>query len=409
MSQSKKRDFYEILGVNKTASIGEIKRAFRKLAMKYHPDRNKEPDAEAKFKEINEAYQVLSDEKQRKIYDQFGHEGLNQQGFSAENINPYDIFNQFFSSFKSARTGSSIFEDDEDGFGDGFFGNVFRGFASAAGQSGGRNRGKTQPYSVDIQAQIVIDFIDSVIGTKKTFKIKTKKTCAECHGTGAGKKGTDVKTCPTCKGSGVIFSQQRTMLGIIQSQRVCPDCHGTGQIINSICHECNGKGYVEVEQSVNIEIPAGIQNGKIIVVKGAGNEFDDRIGSLYITIFINPSRIFMRDGNILKAKVLVDPLKAIVGGMIDIPTPYGLKHVKLKPKTANGEQITIAGYGFKDVKKSLLGKLTNGDLIIEIVYARPNNYTAKELDKLAALSEKDNQEVIDFNNLVMKEINEYGK
>lgn len=395
MSNQTKRDYYEVLGVAKNATIDEIKRAFRKLAMKYHPDRNKEKDAEAKFKEINEAYQVLSDEKKRQIYDQYGFDGLNNNGFSAEGFNPFDIFNQFFGGNPFGGQGASFeFDEDDDG-------NIFSQMFGGRTRSGAR---KQNAYSADIEAQVTIPFLDSILGIKKTFEVPIKKVCDQCHGNGAGKNGTDLETCPECKGKGVKIIQRRTILGMMASQQICPKCNGTGKIIHSKCEKCNGKGYIEEKQQIVVDIPAGIKNGETLVIRDQGNEINGRRGNIYISIFVQPSRIFSREGDTLKAKVLVDPILAITGGTIKVPTPYGIKTVTINPKTANGEEIIISGYGIKDIKHKVFNKKANGDLLITIVYARPNKYTTAQLKKLKELADIPNQDVEEYNNLISKEL-----
>ena len=394
-NNTNKRDYYEVLGVAKNASLDEIKRAFRKLAMKYHPDRNKEPDAEQKFKEINEAYQVLSDQDKRNLYDQFGFDGLNQSGFSGENINPFDIFNSFFRN-QGNRGGFSFNfgSDDEDGD---FFSSIFGG--------GSHRRSRRGPkFSLNIQAQATISFIDSVLGTEKEFTIPIKKVCDECHGNGAGNGGKDFKTCDECHGRGYVITQTRTFIGMMQTQTTCPKCKGTGKVIKSKCPKCGGSGYLEAKDKIKVTIPAGIENGQTIVVNNKGNEMNGKKGDLYITIFVEPSRIFKRQGNIIIANVLVDPLRAICGGLINVPTPYGIKQVKIKPNTANGEQIVLSNYGIRNIKSHVFGRSTNGDLKINIVYSRPNDYNSKQLEKIAELADIENSEVNEYNKMLEKEL-----
>jgi molecular chaperone DnaJ len=394
-----KRDYYEILGVSKSASNDDIKRAFRKLAMQYHPDRNKAADAETKFKEINEAYEVLSDQQKRSTYDQYGHDGLNQSGFSG-NVNPFDIFNQFFGG--NGRSGGVKFsfggDDDESPFGD-IFGSMF---------GGGRrrnNKPKDRPlYDLNIEATITISFLDSVLGISKQIKYKVKKDCPTCHGTGAANEPDAIKTCPRCKGTGVITSRTRTILGIMESQDICPECHGTGKIIAKPCPTCHGQKYINTDETVNINIDPGIMNGKILEFIGKGNTYKNRTGSLYTTVFVQPSPIFKRKDNILHANVLVDPILAITGGRIKIPTPYGIKEIELKSNTANGEEITVSSYGIKDIRKKMFGGKDNGDLVITVVYARPIKYSKSILEKLKEVSNLNNPEVDEYNKLIEKEL-----
>ena len=398
MPNQNKRDYYEVLGVPKTATIEEIKSAFRKLAMKYHPDRNKEKDAEAKFKEVNEAYQVLSDKDKRALYDQYGFEGLNQSGFNSENINPFDIFNQFF----GGGGGGFSFNfggDDEDSE------DIFSSFFGGRGPRRRKaNAYSDQKYSLNIQAKITITFLESILGCTKNFTLKVKKNCDECNGTGAGNHGKDIKTCPNCRGSGYVIVQRRTMLGIMQSQSVCPKCHGTGKIISSKCPKCNGAGYLEGEEQISLKIHPGVENGETVVIKSKGNEYKGQRGDIYLTIFVMPSPIFTREGDRLLGKVIVDPMRAICGGKIEIPTPYGVKTATINPKTKNGEEIKVSGYGIKDYKKGIFGKLSNGDLFLKVVYASPNKYSKSEYQKLEELASIPNPEVDNFKKKIEKEL-----
>ena len=394
-NNTNKRDYYEVLGVARSASLDDIKRAFRKLAMKYHPDRNKEPDAEQKFKEINEAYQVLSDQNKRNLYDQFGFDGLNQNGFSGENINPFDILNSFFrNQGKQCGFSFNFSGDDEDGD---FFSSIF----------GGNNRRRSkkgQQFSLNIQAQVTISFIDSVLGAEKEFTIPIKKVCDECHGNGAGDGGRDFKTCDECHGRGYVVTQTRRFIGMMQTQTTCPKCKGTGKVIKSKCPKCGGTGYLESKDKIKVTIPAGIENGQTIVINNKGNEIDGKKGDLYITVFVEPSRIFKRQGNTIVGNVLVDPLRAICGGLINVPTPYGIKQIKIKPNTANGEQITLSNYGIKNIKSHMFGRQSNGDLKLNIVYSRPNDYNSKQLEKIAELANIENDEVKEYNKMLEKEL-----
>lgn len=398
MANENKRDYYEVLGVAKTATNDEIKRAFRKLAMKYHPDRNKEPGAEQKFKEINEAYQVLTDPQKKQMYDQFGFEGLNQGaggagGFSGD-------FSDFFSAF-GGNGGNVHFsfggDGDDNPFGD-IFGNIFGGGSRKA-------KSKSNQPNPDIEAQLTISFLESILGCSKTFDIKIKKTCKECNGTGAGDHGKDIKTCEHCHGTGYVVTQKRSFLGMVQSRSTCSHCHGTGKIIGSKCPKCNGVGYIEENEQIKIDIPAGIKNGESLVINNKANEVNGQRGNIYITVYIEPSNVFTRSGDLLKAVVLVDPIRAICGGIIDIPTPYGIKKVSLPPNTANGDKLTISGFGIKDMKKHMFGKTTNGDIEITVKYARPNLYTQSEVELLKKLSEKGNNQVDKFIKDAQKEIN----
>jgi molecular chaperone DnaJ len=378
-----KRDYYVVLGVNKTASQDEIKKAFRKLAMQYHPDRNKAADAEAKFKEINEAYEVLSDETKRQRYDQFGHAGANEQSFGGQGGGFEDIFDMF----RGGNQGGGGFED--------IF-NMFNG----GGQRRQNRSQQNQEDSLDISANMTISFKDSILATNKTIKYKIDEVCDKCHGTGASDEANSMQTCQHCHGTGYIISQQRTMFGTMQTQNVCPYCHGTGKIISKPCSKCHGKGKISKDIELDIVIQPGIKNNDVIEFKDKGNISKNKKGNLYLTIRIQSSRVFERKGNTIYTQALVDPIDAITGGIIKIPTPYGMKEVKLKENTYNGEEITVSGYGIKN-KSKVFG---SGDLIVTVVYAKPKYYTKNDIDKLKQINIGDNKNVIDFINIAKKEV-----
>lgn len=389
-----KRDYYEILGISKDASEQDIKKAFRKLAMQYHPDRNKAPDAEAKFKEINEAYAVLSDPQKRSTYDRFGHEGLNQQGFTG--ANPFDIFNEFFGSegVKFSFGG----DDSGDIFGD-IFGGLFGGGRRR------RNRGQSVPYELNIQTAITIDFLDSVLGCKRDITLKIKTTCEECKGSGVANEAGAEETCPKCNGSGVIFQRRQTPFGIMQSQTACPDCHGTGKIVKKVCPVCKGKKYKEELKTYELEIDPGIENGQIVKIAGKGHSYKNYTGDLYVQINVSSSRVFKKEGKKLYTQVIVDPLLAITGGKVEVPTPYGFKTINLAPGTKDYEEIEISNAGIKNAKKKLFGK-ENGVLIAVVKYAKPDKYTKAEQDMLKTILEKkdENPEVKKYYDNARKEI-----
>ncbi|MDR2823154.1 MAG: DnaJ domain-containing protein [Mycoplasmataceae bacterium] len=395
-----KRDYYEVLGINKNASADEVKRAFRRLAMQYHPDRNKQPDAESKFKEINEAYEVLSDQTKRSTYDQYGHEGLNQQGFDG-NVNPFDIFNQFFKGGNGSTGGVKFsFGGDGGDFGD-IFGNMFGGGGTR--RSSRNTRGERAPYDLNIEGTLTISFLDSVMGISKKIKIDTKKTCPACNGSGAADENS-IKTCPHCKGNGFVINRTRTILGIMESQEVCPECHGSGKIITKACPTCHGKKYISEEQTVDLQIQPGISNGQTIEFAGKGNSIKGTTGNLYLSVFVKPSKIFKRKENIIYANVLVDPIVAITGGRIKIPTPHGTKEIELKSNTANGEEITVSGFGIKNGRKKMFGGHDNSDLVITIVYARPIKYSKADIEKLRQINNQINPDVEEYNKLIEKEL-----
>ncbi|MDR3163469.1 MAG: molecular chaperone DnaJ [Mycoplasmataceae bacterium] len=394
-----KRDYYEVLGISKNASQDEVKKAFRKLAMQFHPDRNKASDAESKFKEINEAYEVLGDVEKRRTYDQYGHEGLNQSGFSG-GTNPFDIFNEFFRNNQGNGGGFSFNFGGQSADFEDIFGNIFGGRST-------RRRSKTNNQSLfdlDIHASVTISFLDSVRGTNLQVKVPTKIICPTCHGTGAANEKDALKTCPQCKGSGVVIMRSRTILGVMESQQICPQCQGTGKIIAKLCPTCHGKKFTTQDQQVAINIEPGVLNGQTLEINGKGNVGKNSTGNLYINIFVQPSPIFKRKDNVLYANVLVDPIVAITGGRIKIPTPYGIKEIDLKSNTANGEQITLSDFGIKNVRKRMFGGTGNGDLIITVVYARPIHYSRSEIEQLRKINTNNNPDVEEYNKLIEKEL-----
>lgn len=376
-----KQDYYEVLGISKDASEQDVKKAFRRLAMQYHPDRNKAPDAEEKFKEINEAYAVLSDKEKRATYDRFGFDGLNQQGFSAGN--PFDIFNQFFGGQGGVKF--SFGGDDDMDLGD-IFGGLFGG---GRRRSSRRSNQVVIPYELNIQTEINIDFLDSVLGCSRDITLKIKSACDECNGSGVSKEEGAETTCPHCKGTGVLIQSRRTPFGMMQSQTTCPYCQGTGKIVKKPCPKCKGKKYLEELKTYSIEIDPGIENGQVVKIEGKGHSFKNYTGDLYVRINVEPSKIWQKQNNTLYTEVVVDPLKAIVGGTVEVPTPYGLKTVKLAPATADGEAINLSDCGIKGIKSKLFGK-SNGDLIAIVKYAKPQKYNKDELKQLNKILDDNN-------------------
>ena len=403
MSSNSKRDYYEVLGVSKNATEHEIKSAFRRLAMKYHPDHNKAPDAEEKFKEINEAYAILSDQQKRATYDQFGHDGLNQQGFSNSG-NPFDIFNEFFHS--SSHSGGVHFNfggSDDNGIDfDDVFGGLFGGRRTSY-----RSPKETIPYELNIKDEITIDFLDSIKGCTRDITLKIKSTCNECNGTGISSELNSVVVCSHCNGSGVILKRQRTPFGFMQSQTICPYCNGTGKIIKKPCPKCSGKKYLQQLKTFEIDFIPGIENGQIVKIPNSGHSFKKFIGDLYIKVNVKNSSIFKRKGNVIYTSVVIDPLKALIGGEIVIPTPYGFRNIYLNSSTKNGQEIEINDAGIKSNKKKFLStKSSNGLLIAIIKYAKPNKYQKSEYQTLSNIYDKNknNAEVDKYYELAKKEI-----
>jgi len=385
-----KRDYYEVLGINKNATESEIKVAFRKKAMEFHPDRNKSPDAEAKFKEVNEAYEVLSDPKKKQMYDQYGHNAFNGQqggyGGGQGGGGFEDIFSQFFGGQGGGGEGDDL-------------GDIFSQFF------GGSRRSTSGRYSnrinKNIEVQINISVCEAAKGVVKKISYEYKTNCPHCHGTGA-QNPNDIKTCPQCHGRGKVIQEVNTPFGRQRYEQTCSHCHGRGKIITEACSHCHGRGYVTSKNEQEINIPAGIENGSIFKVGGGGNQTPSGTGDLLIHIYIEKSRWFELHGDDLYVKVIIDPLTAICGGTIDVPTPYGIIKHELKPGTQQEERIKIPGYGVNKKKGFFGGRC---DLIAVIIFANPSKYSKDELEKLKSVNNKVNNNVEEFIAKVKKEIN----
>ena len=319
-------DYYEILEVSRDCSGAELKKSYRKLAMKYHPDRNPDDkEAEEKFKLINEAYQVLSDDEKRAIYDRYGKEGLSRQGgggFGGGSMDDMmDIFNSMFGG----------------GFGGGF------------GQS---RRDPNQKYALDFEIELPLEFHEAVFGCEKQIDITYKVPCDVCGGTGA--KEGKLKTCDYCGGQGQVVMRQ----GPMTFAQTCPKCHGEGKIIVEKCPKCHGKGYITKDQTITVKVPAGVDSGNRLRVQGYGNEDKyGRRGDLYVTFFVEEDEHFVRNGNDIYIEVPVFFTQAILGGEITIPSLDGELKLDLKPGTRDKEQFVFPGEGVADVHSGRKGRL----------------------------------------------------
>lgn len=336
MSQNK-RDYYEVLGVSKNASEQEIKKAYRSLAKKYHPDVNKDPGAEEKFKEINEAYEVLSDPSKKANYDQFGFAGVDPNGFAGQG------FGGGFSS-----------DDLNDIFGS-FFGGGFGGFGSGfSGRRGNAYNGPTKGN--DRLMSMKISFMDAIFGTKKTINLDVDYPCDHCHGTGA-QNPSDIQTCPTCGGRGKVISQQRTAFGVFQSESVCPTCHGSGKSVKHKCETCHGSGYTHKHETVDVTIPAGIQSGQQLRVAGKGERGSNggENGDLYIEITVLEHDVFKRDGNDIYVEIPISVANATLGCTLRVPTVYGDVDLVIPSGTQPGQVLRLKGKGVKSIRNSSMG------------------------------------------------------
>ena len=348
-----KRDYYEVLGVEREADEKEIKKAYRRLAMKYHPDRNSDdPAAEDKFKEATEAYEVLSDEQKRAAYDHHGHAGVDQQmgggGFG----------------------GASPFGDMFGNMGD-VFGDIFSGNSGRGGRSGAQ-RGS------DLRYQLDLDLEEAVKGTSVKIKVPTLTECDPCNGTGSA--DGQVKTCPTCGGAGQVRMQQ----GFIAFQQTCPTCRGSGQSISNPCKKCHGEGRVQNTKTLEVKIPAGVDTDDRIRLSGEGEagRKGGPTGDLYVQINVRPHPIFERDGADLHCEVPVSFVDATLGGELEVPTLEGRVKLKIPAETQTGKLFRLRGKGVKQVRGG-----AQGDLLCRVVLETPVNLSDAQKDILRQFHE----------------------
>ena len=373
-----KKDYYEILGVSKSASDDELKKAFRKKAKQWHPDANpnNKKEAEAKFKEVNEAYEVLSNPQKRQMYDQFGTADPQQAGFGG---GPFGGGNGYY-SYSTSDFGD--FGDLGDIFSS-FFGGGFGGQRSSSRRNNGPRKGE------DLNIGIDISFEESFLGVEKEIVVTRQETCSHCNGTGA-KKGTNPIKCPTCGGTGNVTSYQNTILGRVQTRRTCSDCHGTGEIIKEPCENCHGKGTIRKSPKVKVKIPAGINDNQTVVLRGEGNPGvkGGPAGDLYITVRVRKSSIYKRDGNSVYCDIPVTITQATLGAELEIPMVDGSKEkYKIPEATQTGTQFTIRGKGFKSINSSM-----QGNFIFRVVVQTPKKLTKEQRDLLMQLAKTMNEQ-----------------
>jgi len=348
-----KRDYYEVLGVAKNASKDELKKAYRKQAMKFHPDRNPDnADAEAKFKDAKEAFDVLNDEQKRSAYDQFGHAGVDQMGGG----------------------GGGGFHQGQGGFGDAFgdiFGDIFGGGRGGGGQR--VNRGDDLRYNLDLSLE------DAVNGTEVKIRVPTFVACKPCNGSGA-KKGSKPKTCDTCAGHGQVRMQQ----GFFSIQQTCPKCHGSGEIISDPCRTCHGQGRVQEHKTLSAKIPAGVDTGDRIRLGGEGEagEHGGPSGDLYIHINVKDHPIFVREEANLYCEVPVSFSTAALGGELEVPTLGGRVKLKIPAETQTGKMFRVRGKGVKPVRGGAVG-----DLYCRAVIETPVHLNSEQKDLLRKFDE----------------------
>ena len=355
-----KRDYYEVLGVQKGASDDEIKKAYRLLAKKYHPDMNPgDKEAEAKFKEANEAYAVLSDSEKRAKYDQFGHAAFDPSMGGGSGFGGFGGF------------GGADFD----------FGDIFSSFFGGGGSS--RSTRNMPIDGDDVMARITISFDEAVFGCKKEVSFARVEACSDCSATGAA-KGTKPETCTTCHGTGRVTVQQQTVLGYMQTQRSCSACKGTGKIIKTPCKNCNGKGYIKVNKKLEVTIPAGIDNMQRIVLRGQGSAGRNGgvAGDLVIEVRVKEHKLFTRERNNIYCEIPISFSEAALGAEIYIPL-LGDKTEKyqIPEGTQTGTSFTLKGKGITDINTK-----RKGDLIITVLVETPKNLTSEQKKLLTEFS-----------------------
>ena len=348
-----KKDYYEILGVSKTATESEIKKAYKRLAMKYHPDKNQDnkAEAEAKFKEVKEAYEILTDAQKKAAYDQYGHAAFEQGGGAGAGG---------FGGFS--------------GFGGGAFDDLFSDFFG-----GGRGRGQTASRGADLQYNIQLTLEEAANGVSKEIKVPTWVTCDTCHGQGT-EKSSDVVTCDTCHGAGVVQMRQ----GFFAVQQECPTCHGRGKVVKNPCKKCHGEGRVQKNKTLSVTIPAGVDTGNRIRLAGEGEAGLNGApaGDLYVQVQINQHAIFERDGTNLHCEIPINIVLASLGGEVEVPTLNGKVSLTIPAETQTGKMFRLRGKGIKSLRGSSVG-----DLYCHVVVETPVNLTSKQKELLKELGE----------------------
>ena len=351
-----KRDYYEVLGISKDADDAAIKKAYRQLAKKYHPDMNPgDKEAEKKFKEASEAYAVLSDAEKRRQYDQFGHAAF-EGGAGGAGAGGFDF----------------DFGDMGDIFGD-LFGGMFGG--GSRRNSNGSRRG------ADVRVNVRITFDESVKGTKKQIEVTLKDECSKCHGTGA-KAGTSPETCSKCHGTGQVTFTQQSFLGMVRSQQPCPDCQGTGKIIKEKCPDCYGTGYISTKKTIEVNIPAGIDNGQCVRIQGKGEPGTNGgpRGDLLVAVMISQSPDFERDGYNIFSNVVISYPTAVLGGEIKVKTVDGEVLYEVKPGTQSGTRVRLKGKGMPTVRNFQM----RGDHYMTLIVDIPTKLSQEQKDALLA-------------------------
>jgi molecular chaperone DnaJ len=352
-----KRDYYELLGVSKDATEDDLKKAYRKLAMKYHPDRNPgDAKAEASFKEVSEAYDILRDAEKRAAYDRFGHAAFDQSMGGGPG--------GFGGGFQEGNPFGGAFED--------IFEEMFGRFGGRAGGRGGRANGRGS----DLRTAVEVTLEEAFAGARKTIRVPTSVACEACSGTGAEGGSANSQTCPTCQGQGKVRAQQ----GFFLIERTCPTCGGAGRTIKNPCKVCQGAGRVQRDRTLNVQIPAGVEDGTRIRLAGEGEAGlrGAPAGDLYVDVSVKPHPLFQRDGNNIFVRVPLSMTQAALGGAVEVPSIDGGKQrVTIPAGTQTGDQFRLRGKGF-----AVLRSAVRGDMYVQVSVETPQNLTARQRELL---------------------------
>ena len=367
-----KRDYYEVLGVAKTATDDELKKAYRKLAKKYHPDANPDnkEEAEEKFKEVNEAYETLSDPQKRKMYDQFGFDG--PQGFGGGSGGPFG--GGYYSYSSSGFDGFSDFGD---------LGDIFSSFFGGGARTSSRQQERGPRKGADLNLNLELSFEEAFLGVEKEIVITRPETCAVCHGSGA-RPGTTVTKCSVCNGTCTVRQVQTTIHGQMQTTRTCTNCHGTGEVIKEPCDNCKGKGTVRKQAKIKVKIPAGIDDNQTVVLRGEGEpgEKGGAKGDLYITVRLKKSNVYTRNGNTVMCEVPITITQATLGAKLKIPMVDGsIEEYEIPEGTQTGTKFTIRERGFKSVNSS-----SRGNFVFTVIVQTPKRLSKEQRALLEQLA-----------------------
>ena len=366
------KDYYGILGVQKNATDDELKKAYRKLAKKYHPDANPDnkEEAEEKFKEVNEAYETLSDPQKRKMYDQFGFDG--PQGFGGGSGGPFG--GGYYSYSSSGFDGFSDFGD---------LGDIFSSFFGGGARTNSRQQERGPRKGADLNLNLELSFEEAFLGVEKEIVITRPETCAVCHGSGA-RPGTTVTKCSVCNGTGTVRQVQTTILGQMQTTRTCTNCHGTGEVIKEPCDNCKGKGTVRKQAKIKVKIPAGIDDNQTVVLRGEGEpgEKGGAKGDLYITVRLKKSNVYTRNGNTVMCEVPITITQATLGAKLKIPMVDGsIEEYEIPEGTQTGTKFTIRERGFKSVNSS-----SRGNFVFTVIVQTPKRLSKEQRALLEQLA-----------------------